>query len=324
LASTAPLTPEKHADRKRCVPSDGEGCGLPQTPVQLIHESLDVIAARIFFTEGNSPDSHTVIVGNGLDRDAVALALARYAVAFLAGWVQRNATIGNRNRGRRCRAPRRDPAARRSRHRSPGGLNEEQLLNRKRTWRNAWIAEVLTHALLLIRGAHPSVSLVGDVVALLRPHPLPKRQGLDSLAIYEENGAAVVAIGETKASRDRGSDVLTEACDIFDDVDKALYGPDLRDAIDALAEVLPAQLASTGSNDVWRDARCYLPAIVHQVPFDCTSNRPRLRRLQPLKERKRVLLRTSEAKTPLLRGLLMGRGGLEPPTLGLRVPCSTS
>lgn len=268
---------------------------MPHTPVQLIHESLAVIAARISFTEGNSPDSHTVIVADGLDRDEVASALARYAVAFLAGWVQRNATIGNRigvvgveHRDEiqllvdRVTVP-------------PGGLSEEELLNWRRTWRNAWIAEVLTHALLLIRRDHPSVSLVGDVAALLRPHPLPKRQGLDSLAIYEEDGAAVVAIGETKASGDRGSEVLTEACDLFDDVDKALYGPDLRDAIDLLADALPAQLANTVSNDLWRDARCYLPTIVHQAPFDCTSNRPRLRRLQPAKERKRVLLlRTSE------------------------------
>ena len=221
------------------------------------------------------------------------MALARYAVALLAGWVQRNATIGTgigvvgiEHRAEiqllvdRVTVP-------------PDGLTPALLDNWKRTWRNAWIAEVLTHALLLIRRDHPSDWILGDVVALLRPHPLPKRQGLDSVAIYEEDGSSVVAIGETKASRDHGSEQLTEACDIFDDVDEGLYGPDLRDAIDQLADVLPAYLAATISNDIWRNERCYAPAIVHQIQFDCATSRPRLRRLQPIKERKRVLLLTT-------------------------------
>lgn len=78
-------------------------------------------------------------------------------------------------------------------------------------------------------------------------------------------------------------------------MDKGLYGPDLRDAIDVLADVLPAHLAATVSNDLWREQRCYVPAVVHQTAFDCSTSRPRLRILTPSKSRKRVLLlRTSD------------------------------
>jgi hypothetical protein len=35
-------------------------------------------------------------------------------------------------------------------------------------------------------------------------------------------------------------------------------------------------------------------------------------------------LPTAQRKSPALRGFKMGRGGIEPPTLGLRVPCSAN
>lgn len=88
-----------------------------------------------------------------------------------------------------------------------------------------------------------SDSLKGNVVAVLRPHPVPKRQDSDSVAIYDEDGVAVVAIGETKASYEHGSAELTHACDMFDSVDAGLFGPDLRNAIDVLANVMPSHLA---------------------------------------------------------------------------------
>jgi hypothetical protein len=259
-------------------------------PKDLIDDALAQIASRVVFTESAGPDSHTVVVAEGLDGDGIALALARYIVAFLAGWVQRDATIGNHigvvgadHRDEiqllvdRIVVP-------------PAGVDGDGLLLWGRTWRNAWIGEMLVHALLLIRRDRQSDCLEGDVVGLLRPHSLPKRQGLDSVAICDEDGTAVVVVGETKTTRDRGSEELTNACSMFDAVDAGVFGPDLRDAIDGLADVLPDHLASTISNDIWREQRCYLPAIVHQDHFDARSDRPRLAQLQPPRERKRVLL----------------------------------
>lgn len=259
-------------------------------PKELIENAIAEIGSRVVLTEGTSPASHTVVVAAGLDDPVVASSVARYAVGCLAGWVERNATIGDRlgvkgvhHRDEVWRLVERIVSP-------PDGQVGDALANWRRTWRNAWIAEVVTHLLFVVRRSTPSASLNGDVVALLRPHPLPKRQGLDTVAIYDEADVAVVAIGETKASRDRGSDELTNACDLFDEVDAGAYGPDLRNSIDFLADVLPPHLADQVSDSLWRDRRCYVPAVLHQTEFDATVPRPRLARLAPTADRKRVLV----------------------------------
>lgn len=261
-----------------------------RAPKQVIDEALAEIAARVSLIEQGSPSSHTAIVATGLDDHVVAESLARYAVGFLAGWVQRDATISERLG---VRGVEKREEVRRLINRvivAPEDLDQNGLTHWRQTSRDPWIAEVLTHALFVIRRTTVSDSLRGDVVAVLRPHPVPKRQGLDSVAIYDENGAAVVAVGETKASCERGGDELTHACDMFDSVDEGLFGPDLRDAIDLLADVLPSHLAGQVSDNLWRDQRCYVPSIIHEKAFDHSAQRDRLDRLIPPVERKRVLV----------------------------------
>jgi hypothetical protein len=274
----------------RTEPDQPAGSTPALTPRELIEQSLAEITGRVSLRDSPGPASHTVIVATGLDDPIVATAVARYAVAFLAGWVQRNATIGAQlavagveHRDEVMRLVERIVGR-------PEGLDADGEDNWRRTWRNAWIAEVTTHALFVIRKATVSPFLEGSVVGLLRPHPLPKRQGLDTVAIYDEHAVAVVAVGETKASCEHGSDELTNACDLFSEVDDGLYGPDLRDALDSLAGVLPASLADQVSDSLWREARCYVPAIFHQAEFDASRARPRLAQLIPPRERKRVLM----------------------------------
>ena len=261
-----------------------------QTPKEAIEGALNEIASGLSFIEGTSPSSHTVVVSSGLDDPVVAESLALYAVAFLAGWVERDATIGDRFavHGYEKRDEIRKIVERILV--PPPDLTPAQLENWRVTSRDPWIAEVLTHAIFVIRRGVASASLVGDVVAVLRPHPSPKRQGLDSVAIYQDADLAVIAIGETKASCGRGSDELTHACDMFDNIDEGLYGPDLRNALDLLASVLPTELAKQLGDSLWRNQRCYVPAIVHETQFDASRGRPRLARLEPPADRKRVLV----------------------------------
>jgi hypothetical protein len=269
-----------------------------KTPKQVIDDSLMEIATRVSLTEQSSPTSHTTIVAAGLDDQTVAESLARYAVGFLAGWVQRDATISERlgvrgvdNRDEVRRLVDRIIVP-------PEGLEQPEFILWRQTSRDPWIAEVLTHALFVVRRTTASDSLKGDVVAVLKPHPVPKRQGLDSVAIYDEDGVAVVAVGETKASRERGSEELTHACDMFASVDAGMFGPDLRDAIDLLADVLPSHLADQVSDNLWRDQRCYVPSIIHETAFDANRRREKLDNLHPPVERKRVLVLRLSAFVP--------------------------
>jgi hypothetical protein len=261
-----------------------------QSPRALIEEALADIAERVSLREVDGPSSHTVVVASGLDDASVARSLARYAVGFLAGWVAKDATISARlgMRGVDKRDELRTLVG--SLVGTPASMDNQELEHWRQTSRDPWIAEVLTHALLVIRRTVASDCLEGDVVALLRPHPHAKRQGLDSVAIYRDTDLAVVAIGETKATKECGSEELTHACDMFDSVDAGAMGPDLRDAIDLLADVLPDDLIEQVSEDLWRDHRCYVPAIVHENEFDAARRRDRLERLAPPVARKRVLV----------------------------------
>lgn len=259
-------------------------------PADLIDLALTEIANRVRLVEGDSPDSHTVVETSGLDDPAVVDALGLYAVACLAGWVKRDARIGGhlgvkgieaRSEVRRLVGRIVDPDAK---------LNGAALESWMLTWRNAWLAEVATHALLVTRQRAESACVHGPVLAVMRPHPLPKRQGLDSVAIYNDKNTPVIAIGETKATRRRGSEELTNACNIYDDIDSGAYGPDIRNVLDLLADVLPNDLRAQISDSIWREHRCYLPAILHEEPFDVSAKRARLARLAPRVDRKRVLV----------------------------------
>lgn len=262
---------------------------MAESPKELIEKSIEGIASCISCDEQPSPNSHTVVKVTGLNETTVPQHLACYAVAFLAGWVQRDATIAERLS---VQGVEKRPEILRLVNRivtpSPD-LKSEELELWKQSWRNAWIAEALTHALFVIHRTSTSDFLGGAVFALLRPHPHPKRQGLDTIAIYGEDGIAVMAIGETKATANNASAQLTNACEMFKSVELGLHGPDLRDAIDILGDLLPDQLQDQVTEAIWRKSSCYLPAIFHESAFDPSGRRKRLAELSPIATRKRVL-----------------------------------
>lgn len=263
---------------------------MPRTPKELIEDSLANLAKALSYEEAPSPDSHTVVEVGGFDNADMAPAVARYAVALLTGWVQKDATIAD------------TLGIKGVEHRDevrllvdtivapPEGASSEAITHWKQTSRNAWIAEVLTHALFVLHRTTTSAFVAGSVAGVLQPHPKPTRQGLDSVAIYDEATLAVVAIGETKASAEHGSTMLTRACDMFDEIDRGIFGPDLRNALGLLADVLPVHLKTQVGESLWRRERCYLPTIFHEVAFDAGTKRERLKRLEPSASRKRVIV----------------------------------
>jgi len=267
------------------------------TPKELLDDALDNLAGALSFRENTTPTSHTLVLVAGLETAEVSEALARYAVGVLAGWVQHDATIAEHFvlQGVDGREELRRLVARIA---DPGDRAGDELERWRQTWRDPWIAEVLVHALLVITRTNPTSIVAGPVYAILAPHPVPKRHGLDALAIYGEGAAgdavAVMVVGETKASEHDGSAQLTIACDSFDDVELGLSGPDLRDALKVLAPVLPPVLAARMPEELWRNHRCYVAAIVHETAFDGTNTRPRLGQLTPPLARKRLaLIRTT-------------------------------
>jgi hypothetical protein len=259
------------------------------SPKEILDDALAELATRLSFQATNDLRSHTLVVASGLDDPLIPTVLARYAVGVLAGWVQYDATIAARFavQGVERREEIHKLVARIVE--SPRDATEAELELWRQTWRDPWIAETLIHALLVLTRNHATQVVGGSVIAAMPPHPVPKRHGLDALAIYKDDTVAVMAIGETKASETNGSAQLTVACDSFDKVEQGLAGPDLRDALKTLAPVIPPDLALNISEELWRDHRCYLSAIVYQTEFDGSAHRPRLHQLTPPPARKRLL-----------------------------------
>ena len=263
---------------------------MAKSPKELIEEALEAIQTCVECKEQPSPDSHTVVEISGLDEPSLPRSLARYAVGFLAGWVELDATIearlamqGVEKRPELLRLVEKIVAP-------PTGVTDEQLEIWRQTSRNAWLAEVFTHALFVVHRSLTTDFLAGAVLALHRPHPQPKRQGLDTIAIYDEEEVAVMTISETKATADNPSGELTNACDMFDSVEIGGHGPDIRNAIDILGRIFPEDMQSQVVEALWRENRCYLPAVFHQAEFDASASRKRLAKLPPVAARKRVVL----------------------------------
>jgi hypothetical protein len=135
------------------------------------------------------------------------------------------------------------------------------------TTRNPWIAEVLVHAILVLRGRRDCVCIEGEIRALKQPHPDPKRQGLDIVAIYEDEGVTpVMTLGEAKASRAYGPQRVNDTASFLADIDAGKRGVEIRQVVHGLKNSLPEELRDKLADGFWRDSCCYVPFVVHSAP----------------------------------------------------------
>ncbi|MGZ3148033.1 hypothetical protein ACVDFE_39875 [Lentzea chajnantorensis] len=257
--------------------------------MELIDEALDVVANSVTLRVLGGASTHTAIVADGLDQPKVATALGRYLVGALAGIVGEDARLSTvmLEQGVDAQIELREAVIR-----LIGDTNvfvAEGEIKFRDTRRNAWIAEGVAHALLVVRARIDTAFLVGPVYALKAQHSIPSQQGLDLVAIYTDNSDVVVAIGESKASREDGSAQLTEAAGMFKKIDEGNYGVELRSVLSSLRNVLSDDLAVQVTGGIWRRHRCYFPVIVHETAFTLTTARPTLGALEPPVDRRRLL-----------------------------------
>lgn len=259
-------------------------------PVNLLERALNDLGAAISLTAEVLAPSHTVVSVEGLDNPSVPSALGRYLVGALAGAVDYDARLCE---ALLARGADRQVEITRTVISIIGDTNNfdtPQAKHFRDTRRNAWIGEGVSHALLMLAARSESSLFKGRVCALSEVHANPTRQGLDSVSIYANAGVLIVAIGESKATCSRGSEELTEAAEIFADIDDGVYGPDLRSRLAMFRGFLPDELAVQVSDKLWSDSSCYLPMIVYHDPFDSMARRPKLAQLKPPIERRRVII----------------------------------
>ncbi len=262
---------------------------LPYDPIAVLDAALAELDAHLDLAVVDGPATHVALVALDVDDDAVPLALGRYLVGVVAGAVDIDARLSVELL---AQTPDEQAEVRAHVLRLIGENNEwetDEARHFRDRVRNPWIAEVLAHVFLMLRRRRETLCLLGEVHALKLPHLDPRRQGLDLIGIYEEDGDPALAVGEAKASRDNGPALLNDAAAFFDEIDKGKRGVEIRQEVHALKHVLPDGIRRKIGDSLWRERCCYLPVIVHLNGIDPASDHVRLGGLVPAPPGKRLL-----------------------------------
>lgn len=263
---------------------------MDDSPLDLLEAALAILGEVVVLEEVAGPSSHTAIVATGLDDARVGTAVGRYLVGVIGGAIQHDARLSA------ALLPSGDVGRADVRAAVENAIGTDNLfvtdaeIKFRDRERNAWIGEGVAHALLVVRSRVETCCLAGPVRAISKPHDLPSMPGLDAVAVYEVSGDPFVAIGESKATRERGLDEMRKAAHMFAKIDQARYGSALRSELGTLRQVLPPTLKDRVTDSLWRDAPCYVPVIVHGDAFDHGAERTWLASLSPPADRVRVLV----------------------------------
>lgn len=278
-----PLVTQRDRSKNLSVPD------LPMPPLDVLDAALADLDVCLELTEIAGPTTHVALAAIDVANDLVPRALGRYLVGVVAGAVDNDAALSEELL---AAAPDEQAEVRAHVIKMIGEDNNfgsDAARHFRDHVRNPWIAEVLAHALLVLRRRRATLCLLGDVQALKLPHIDPRRQGLDLIAIFEDGGSPALAIGEAKASRENGAALLNDAVAFFKAIDSGARGVEIRQEVHALKHVLSDELRQQISDSVWRERCCYLPVIVHSVAINPGVDHVGLSELKPVPTSKRLL-----------------------------------
>jgi hypothetical protein len=153
----------------------------------VMEEAIAALAGRLALdVHSPCPGSHTVIRVADLESVESVEALGRYLVGLIAGVVAVDLTVSERYLGV---GP--DFAAElRAEVERVVGASNAITDGFRDTRRNPWIAECLGHLMLMIAGDDPGLCVPGRVWAATVPHDKVSKQGLDLVAVYDDDGLA--------------------------------------------------------------------------------------------------------------------------------------
>jgi hypothetical protein len=258
--------------------------------LELIEEALGTLEQGLTLQIVDGPSTHVAIAVTGLDDPEVRRAIGVYFVGVIAGAVGQDAVLSQELL---ARTP--ESWIEVSDHLLGliGDTNTFTTDDERRfrdTTRNPWIVEILAHAILVLRNRRACVCIEGEIAALKQPHPDPKRQGLDMIAIYDAGDLTpVLLVGEAKASAGYGPDRLNDSASFFAEVDAGARGVEIRQEVHGLKHALPAELRARLADGFWRDSSCYVPFVVHSDPVIEPADHEKLGRLRPGVQLRRLI-----------------------------------
>jgi hypothetical protein len=263
----------------------------PDLNLEPIRTALESIAQQVDIHPSGNPQSHLALRVRGLETQELVEALGIYLVGCLAGAVKVDATLAGRFLGAGFDVER--DLRRRVRQRI--GADNDWSTAARRDWRdrrrNPWIAEGIAHALLMVAGSAATSCVDGTIRALKPLHPQVTQQGLDLIGVYAGDDEAFwLAVGECKASKNRGSRELTNATGFYEKLESGARDSELVADLLVLEAALPDRALDEIGETLWDGRRTYLPLVAYENGFNAGSERPGLARLAAPREQRRVLL----------------------------------
>jgi hypothetical protein len=242
--------------------------------LRTVAEALAVLRNAIDLEQHDPcPGSHTVVRAAGIERLDVAVALGTYLVGVVAGAVSVDLTLSDRYLGEDLDEL---DQLRREVERAVGSSNDVTTTF-KENRRNPWIAECLGHLLLMVAGDEPGLCVPGRVWAATVPHDKVSQQGLDFVAVWEDEELPALCVGECKASESNGGAHLNASIRLFREIDDRARDQQIRVVvINSLEQQMPPEIRDAVPGMFWRDRRLYLPVISYSSAssFNPVTNRP--------------------------------------------------
>ena len=244
--------------------------------------ALDVLNEALWFSSIEC-EHHHVIQANGLKSEhRVIKALGVYLVGTIASCIGLNLEIRAAlfNESTVSHDLSRDVV-------SVVGQDNCISEDRKRTERNPWIWEGISHLIfhlsLYDNPSHPP----DQVLAKTQPKLNVKDHGIDVIALYGSDQLGVSA-GECKAYLQDPTRAISDASGQLEEIDNELKDADIRNTLSQFREVLSEEQRNLLIGTFWHDERAYFPMVCCDatVSIDWTRNRQVLERLEPPANRK--------------------------------------
>ena len=157
----------------------------------------------------------------------------------------------------------------------------------KRTERNPWIWEGISHLMLhlsrLGNRSHPP----GKIVAKTLPNLSVKDHGIDLIALYGTDSLGISAC-ECKAYLERPSEAITDASNFLREIDEKSRDAEIRRAISLFRPALSDSQQRMLYGAFWHNERAYFPMVCCDADADSdwSMSREVINRLKPPPNRK--------------------------------------
>jgi hypothetical protein len=242
---------------------------------QIMEDTIEALRSAAEFTE-HAPGltSHTLITVGGLEAPEAIAALGTFLTGLIAGAVTIDMRVIELLLGS---GPEYAEELDRELTAVLGADNDSITPSFREDRRDPWIGECLAHALLVIHRGEPGLCVPALVRAVTLPHDKPSQQGLDLVAIYEEDGGPGLCVGESKASENWAGQHLSRSVGLFREIDESKRNYQIRSVVlnTLFANVNP-ELQGKMEHLFWEDRRLYLPLIGYSAAsdFNPASERP--------------------------------------------------